>query len=156
MKTCSICKTEKELDKFNIRIDSKDGYEGHCKKCRNEKRISNPNFKDIVDKANKKFEVKRKGKRWGYHLSKTYGLSEDGYYKMLEEQNHSCAICKLPVDKEVHYGKFVVDHCHSTGKVRELLCHGCNASLGLMKESIQTLTKAIAYLDKHNKYGEIS
>lgn len=27
-----------------------------------------------------------------------------------------------------------VDHCHVTGKVRALLCHGCNTSLGLLRE----------------------
>ena len=150
MKTCSICKIEKELDKFNIRIDNKDGYEGHCKQCRNEKRKINPNFKEIADKASKKFEVKRKGKRWGYHLSKTYGLNENDYYKMLEEQNYSCAICKLPVDKEMHYGKFVVDHCHTTGKVRGLLCNKCNLMLGNARDDIRILQEGIKYLKENN------
>lgn len=146
MKQCSRCKVEKELDKFNKRRDSRDGYEGHCKECRSSKRVANPNFKESSRKANKKFDMKRKGKRWGYHLSKTYGLSEDDYYKMLDEQGHKCAICNLSVDKEEHYGKFVVDHCHNTGKVRGLLCNKCNLMLGNARDDIRILDKGIKYL----------
>lgn len=146
MKTCSICKETKELDKFYKRHDSLDGYEGHCKECRLTKKKENPNFKESSQKASRKFEVKRKGKRWAYHLSKTYGLSEEDYYKMLEDQKHCCKICKLPIDKEHHYGKFVVDHCHNTGKVRGLLCNKCNLVLGNSKDDIRILEQAIIYL----------
>lgn len=145
-KICSICKQEKEVNSFYQRKDSIDGYEGTCKICRNIKRISNPNYKENTIRANKKFEIKRKGKRWGYHLSKTYGLTEELYYKILEEQKYSCAICNLPVDKEVHYGKFVVDHCHNTGKVRGLLCNKCNLMLGNARDDIRILQNGIEYL----------
>jgi len=43
-------------------------------------------------------------------------------------------------------GDLFIDHCHKTGKVRKLLCHNCNVSLGHSKESIKVLFKMIKYL----------
>jgi len=45
-----------------------------------------------------------------------------------------------------HKTKLVVDHCHSTGKIRGLLCHNCNRALGLMQDNVETLQNAIDYL----------
>ena len=146
MKTCSICKEEKELDKFNKRKERKDGYESRCKECQKATREANPNYKETQRKANAKQDAKRKGKRWGYHLSKTYGLSEESYYKMYEEQDGRCAICDKKENKEEHYGKFVVDHCHNTGHVRGLLCNQCNLMIGNAKDDTTTLNNAIKYL----------
>ena len=146
MKVCSICNLRKELDKFNARLSSKDGREGHCKECRHKKRLGNPKHRETCLKSSRKYDIKRKGKRWGYHLSKTYGLSEDNYYTMLEEQEYNCCICELPIDKEMHYGKFVVDHCHNTGKVRGLLCNKCNLMLGNARDDIRILERGIEYL----------
>ena len=44
------------------------------------------------------------------------------------------------------------DHCHSTGKVRALLCGQCNQLLGQAKENINTLRASIKYLEKHSGY----
>ena len=42
--------------------------------------------------------------------------------------------------------KAVIDHCHNTGKVRGILCHNCNVSLGLIKDNTQILLNMISYL----------
>ena len=68
---------------------------------------------------------------------------------MLVQQNYSCGICKKH-ESEFKY-KLRVDHCHTTGKVRELLCNSCNVLLGHSKENINNLNNAIGYLIKHNK-----
>lgn len=62
---------------------------------------------------------------------------------MVAAQNRQCAICGDVPEK------LFVDHCHSSGKVRELLCHGCNAALGLMREDPARLVRAIQYINKH-------
>lgn len=66
--------------------------------------------------------------------------------KMRAEQGNTCAICprKLEGKRGTH-----VDHDHRTGFVRALLCQGCNSGLGNMKENLDTLRAAIAYLEKH-------
>lgn len=42
-----------------------------------------------------------------------------------------------------------IDHCHTTGKVRGLLCRQCNIALGKFKEDVTILQSAIAYLKKY-------
>lgn len=44
----------------------------------------------------------------------------------------------------------VIDHCHRTRKVRSALCRACNIGLGMFKENVNTLEKAIAYLKAHS------
>lgn len=49
--------------------------------------------------------------------------------------------------KPSHKLKLVVDHCHSSGEVRGLLCHNCNRALGLFKDSRENLLNAVEYLE---------
>jgi hypothetical protein len=67
---------------------------------------------------------------------------------MQEAQDYSCAICGKHED-ELGY-KLRVDHNHDSGKVRGLLCNGCNTSLGHFGDSVDGLQKAIDYLNKTN------
>ncbi len=76
------------------------------------------------------------------NLRKNYGMSLADYEEMVFVQGGKCAIC--------HEEKtLVVDHNHSTGKIRSLLCHGCNKSIGLMKENPLFLQEAAEYLLKY-------
>lgn len=70
--------------------------------------------------------------RLGDHLAKSYGLTLAQYDAMVVRQGGKCAACEYP-PKPGH--RLHVDHDHSTGKVRGLLCHGCNVALGLMDEN---------------------
>lgn len=97
--------------------------------------------KTCCDKINKPY-------RRRYLLKKLYGISLEDYNNLVEQQNNLCAICGNP---EPHEGaSLAVDHNHTTGKIRELLCSRCNLLLGHSKDSIETLKKAIQYLVKHN------
>ena len=72
-----------------------------------------------------------------------YGLEPEQYKEMHKAQQGKCAICKEePKTKRGLH----VDHDHETGKVRGLLCHGCNVALGSFKEDVTLLNKAIEYL----------
>lgn len=76
-----------------------------------------------------------------YMYKQLYGMTQAGYDQLLEKQDNKCAICKCPPKP----GKVLcVDHCHGTGKVRGLLCHGCNTSIG--KLGIDGLEVALEYL----------
>lgn len=83
------------------------------------------------------------------YLKNNYKITQQEYEKLEEKQNHTCAICKTSGFKmrEHHFKKLVVDHCHTTGKVRGLLCHNCNRALGLLKDSKSALQNAINYLE---------
>ncbi len=87
----------------------------------------------------------------GYDLKKNYGLSLAEYNAMSERQGHKCAICGQPEGMTIR-GKVVrlaVDHDHSTGAIRGLLCSTCNTAIGLLKESPDLFAKALQYLSKH-------
>lgn len=79
-----------------------------------------------------------------YQIGKRYGISEEQYMGMLNAQQERCAICKQKSHK-----RLAVDHCHSTGKIRGLLCLGCNSLLGYAKDNIETLMSAREYLINH-------
>lgn len=75
-----------------------------------------------------------------------YGITYDQYLELLDSQGGVCAICS---GKERHPTKknLSVDHCHSTGEVRGLLCGHCNTALGLFKDNVKLIEKAKEYLD---------
>ena len=77
------------------------------------------------------------------HLKRKYGLTPEEYDEMLRTQHGVCAICcEKPGDLPLH-----VDHDHTTGKVRGLLCIRCNNALGLFQESHALFQAAAHYLD---------
>jgi hypothetical protein len=84
-------------------------------------------------------------------LKRHYGISIDRYNEMLVEQDGCCAICKKAEHNEIK-GKIIslaVDHDHSTGAVRALLCGDCNRALGLFRDDPALLDAAKTYLHKH-------
>ena len=76
---------------------------------------------------------------------KKYGLSEDDYAIMLENQNGSCAICGDPQGARA----LAIDHDHATDEVRGLLCTKCNLGLGYFNDSAQLLENARMYLSRN-------
>jgi hypothetical protein len=84
-----------------------------------------------------------------YWLKSKYGLSLEDYNNKLKEQDHKCAICRCD-ETDAFKGLLFVDHCHTSGKVRGLLCHHCNTALGKFRDSKEILSSAIDYVDKYN------
>ena len=80
-----------------------------------------------------------------YQLKRDYNLTLDQYNKMLSDQNNCCKVCDIKMISP-H-----VDHCHTTGKVRALLCNNCNTGLGKLKEDTKIMQKLIEYVKEHNE-----
>jgi len=79
-----------------------------------------------------------------WRLKTTYGINIETYNKMFNDQNGCCKICKI---HQTDLNKnLAVDHSHTTGKVRGLLCHKCNMGIGLLQEDITILAESIKYL----------
>lgn len=74
-----------------------------------------------------------------------YGLTPESYAAIHEGQSGTCAICKsaCPTGRRLS-----VDHCHSSGRVRGLLCSNCNIGIGNLRDSVEILRSAIAYLEE--------
>ena len=83
-----------------------------------------------------------------YYL-KTYGITRGAYLEMLVKQDGKCAICRGTgfLMRDSHKTLLLVDHDHTTGRVRGLLCHNCNRALGLLHDSTENLLRAIEYLE---------
>jgi hypothetical protein len=68
-----------------------------------------------------------------------FKLTEDQYNDLMKNEN--CQICNVELTKKC------IDHCHSTNKVRGVLCNNCNTALGLVGDNINTLQTMIEYLN---------
>jgi hypothetical protein len=78
-----------------------------------------------------------------------HGVTRERADEMIAAQNGLCAICGGP-PTDRRWGRLHVDHCHETGKIREMLCGCCNTALGFMKDDPNRLQAAIEYLAKHS------
>lgn len=83
-------------------------------------------------------------------LAKKYGITIEQYDEMFKNQSGNCAICGIPQPMSSRNASLVIDHCHSTNKVRGLLCDYCNSGLGFFKDDIKRLESAIKYITLHS------
>ncbi len=129
-RNCKRCETKRPIEDFYKHSQYKDGRMSWCKFCHNDK------VRDTYDPE----------KRKNYHLKHLYGITLEDYNEKLERQGGGCAICgiKIPGGNGKH---FYVDHNHTTGQVRDLLCHNCNFVIGYAKEDIEILRAVARYLD---------
>jgi protein-arginine kinase activator protein McsA len=159
MKTCKGCKQTKELSEFTGIKNNDWQVFKKCVDCREKNNIA-------VKKVYHKDPTKSRSRysQWvaknpkgakGVYLRKywpelTSLECADLYYKMLDAQNGLCAICQQPeTSKHLNVGKvkeLSVDHNHSTGQVRGLLCYHCNLGIGHFKDSETTFNNIISYL----------
>lgn len=100
------------------------------------------NFPEAAKASSAKWQAKNPCHRRNHSFEKKYGISLAEVNEKFVEQRGLCAICGTTM-KNPH-----VDHCHSTGKVREMLCGGCNRGIGFLKDSPEVCFLAGEYLKK--------
>lgn len=139
VKTCKACETEKPVTDFAL-TGWKDTRRGTCKACRaTQERDA---WKGTHHRPSRAPEYKRRER-----LKRLFGITLEQYDAMLAEQHGVCAICGEARSWNRREGDIlVVDHDHTTGVVRGLLCHACNQTLGLMRDDPERLLTAAAYL----------
>jgi hypothetical protein len=137
MKKCTKCGIEKPLSEFYGDAGKKDKLRNSCKICDIEK----------SRKYRKNFPEKAKSQVRSSKLKIKYGIDLEDFQQMKIAQNNRCEICNI----EFWDPKYTcVDHCHTTGKVRAILCHHCNTGLGMFKDSPNLLKSAQKYLKKYS------
>jgi hypothetical protein len=95
-----------------------------------------------------KYYKNNKEKHQNWCLQNSFGISLQEYNKMFENQKGCCAICN---QHQIYFKKRLhVDHNHTTGSNRQLLCSQCNIMVGMAHEDLNVLQSAIDYLRKHN------
>ena len=134
-RVCYTCKVEKKHSEFHANKNNPHGIGYSCKECARKK---NKTYYDPVRMRSQA-------------LKRLYGITLDDYDRMLKIQNNRCAICNGTETIKQNHNNLSVDHCHATGKVRGLLCSSCNSGIGRLKDDVELLEKAIAYLREMNK-----
>ena len=124
---CATCGLDKPPEEFPRHKGRPSGRHCNCKVCHN---------------AQVRESRARQGGSRKYHLKRRYGLSPEQFDALLAQQGFLCPICLKRA--AVH-----VDHDHSTGRVRGILCEMCNGGLGQFRDNPETIESAIAYLEEH-------
>ena len=135
------------MAKTCVHIPRNEDKFGRCKTCRSEKaRLYYAANRETIQARSKEWRQNNPDRAKTGDAQRSvkyrYGLNPDEHKALSEEQNHQCAICKADT-------KLVVDHSHTTNKVRGLLCSSCNHGLGNFKDDISTLLRAVSYLEKN-------
>jgi len=140
-KACNKCSIVKPIDDYHVKKIGKKGqklYQGICKKCLNAYNLKK------YHNENEEQRERRKLLNSYSHMKRKYGLTPDDFSAMILKQNNQCKICDCEMDDPQ------IDHNHSTGKIRGLLCKPCNMSLGLLKEDTNSLRNMISYIENDN------
>lgn len=138
------CKNGHEFTPENTKIleNKKTGKsQRRCKTCHNEyfkKRMSDLRAKDP--------EAYRQQYRDWKTLSK-YGITWKDKQNMLIAQGNKCGNKGCPnTESGGPWNEWNIDHDHETGRIRGLLCHGCNTALGLLEESKSRMLGLLDYI----------
>lgn len=83
-----------------------------------------------------------------YAKFRLYGITPEAYNKLLAQQNGGCAICGEAGAASTR-SPLMVDHDHQTGQLRALLCHRCNSAIGLLREDLDLMRRAMRYIQQH-------
>lgn len=86
--------------------------------------------------------------RWK-NIRRNYGLTKEEYLALWDSQQGACGIC----GDALAGVKVCVDHDHSTGAVRGLLCNPCNMGLGSFKDDLNRLAGAMKWLQRSMTHG---
>lgn len=160
---CIRCKELLPLDSFNKDPRYKSGLKSTCKPCLSEYQISyrkTDKHKEYLEatrekrrEQKKEWQKSRKDEDKDYYKNKSlrtrYGISPEEYNKLFMDQEGKCKICGCE-ETTVANGitrSLAVDHNHTSGVIRGLLCRKCNTAIGLLKEDKLLLLKAVEYLD---------
>jgi hypothetical protein len=83
-------------------------------------------------------------------IARTYNVDKENAKALYLKSMQQCEICKIEWDPEIHAYRFCVDHCHTTGKVRGVLCFRCNVELGFYETSKKKFDLFSKYLNEIN------
>lgn len=153
MKTCKICKLEKELICYFKDRGLKDGHASMCKDCKTKATYEwREKNKEYYNKTMRDYRASRSPtERRDIDLKRWFALPYGWYDATLKSQGNKCAICrKLNTSTK---RCFAVDHDHKTGKVRGIVCYNCNRLLNAF-DNVDLFKALCNYVNKHKEYSE--
>lgn len=149
-----LSEEEKKEKRRKYRLDNKAKRSEYRKEYYQENKVKEKEYyrknEDKIKETRKKYlqksEVREKRKKQLFEssLKRKYNLTIEKYNELHEKQKGCCAICHR--HQSELGSRLNIDHCHSSNKVRGMLCNQCNQGLGLFKDDPETLKNAIEYL----------
>lgn len=148
MKKCSKCKLAQPNSQYISNPRAKDKLSYRCKSCYN---LDSKNYREKIGKEGRLayYKMYEKSRPTRSPLSKfranmrsmtsTYRISEAEYFKLLSDQELKCYICEIEQP-------LCIDHNHTTGKVRKLLCNSCNIFVGFIEKRLSLIEKYKLYV----------
>ncbi len=153
-RTCKICNYTKCLSSFYS--EGRDSRKGHrCKECilKRCKAVYSEN-KEAIKAQRKQYRDNNPEKMRDARYKADFNISLAEYNEMVAQQSNKCAICEQYETTFNRVGsvmKLAVDHNHTTGVVRGLLCKRCNITIGTVEEDTELLNKMVNYINKFKK-----
>jgi hypothetical protein len=126
-------------NKESLAADNRAYRQTHAEEIAEQRRAYRHEHKDEINAQQKTYRKTRKTRLRMLGRMRKYGLALGEYEQMCQVQQGCCKICGDP-------SQLYIDHCHSTQRVRGLLCSQCNLLLGLAHDSPQLLLSAADYL----------
>lgn len=80
-------------------------------------------------------------------LIAVYSITKEYFDELLVKQENKCAVCKKDFNFNDKACYPCVDHCHTSGNLRGLLCFKCNVGLGSFNDDVDRLRMAAEYLE---------
>lgn len=137
MKQCSVC------EKFSTRFRNR---QTQCRDCENKKNLERYHSKYRSTENHIK-------NTYRYTLKSQYDLTEDDFNALYADQKGLCPICLEQINNVflgISAKRCAVDHCHKTGRVRKILCHKCNSSIGLIGDNLDNIKRMVEYLEYYS------
>lgn len=151
-KICTKCGESKPTTEFRKRGKN---LEARCKSCRNEEAakyyVANKEKrkesvakyyaanKEKVNEYRAEYRAANKEKCKASKIASEYGITLERAKALHANRSGPCPICGVVAKRHI-------DHCHTTGVVRCLICADCNIGLGRFKDNPAALLNAVAYL----------
>lgn len=145
-KKCNICQVILTVENAWLNR-TKGTFQTKCKICLKSVNRKWRSENREQERETKKEYYKKNQERIRYlnevnRLKRKYNLTIEKLEQMRISQNNLCAICETNPSE-------VIDHCHTTNKVRSLLCQSCNKCLGCVKDNTNILIRAAQYIEYH-------
>ena len=148
LKRWSKCHNHKPRSEFGVESRRPDGLRCFCRECGKKQSKEYRQRPEVRKRRRAHFRrPEQLAYRRSYALVRRFGITLEEYGALLESQQGRCAICGT--DKpNGRWNTFHVDHCHKTGAIRGLLCHGCNAALGQFGDNEEGIRSVLKYFKR--------